>query len=219
MTTPVRASRLVPRCLAGLAAMSAGAAIFAVAVPIAVADLAALPGDPVLERLREEATVDGSELERFARSREVALRWRETASGYAELALGRLILEKFPNGGRRADPMRTESLTAHGLGLAPMDPYGWMRLAQARLDRGAPAPEIAAPLQLALRSGPHEDRRHAMLLLMVEVGLLVWDRLDDDERALIGEKARWAWLRDVRRTAAAAERTGRTDVLADLLGF
>ena len=100
-----------------------------------------------------------------------------------------------------------------------MNPYGWMRLVQVRTMRGAPAQDVAAPLRLALHSGPHEDRRDAMLLLTLEAGLRAWDDLDGAQRRLIADKAREAWRRDARAAAATAVRAGQTEQLARLLGF
>lgn len=176
-----------------------------------------MPGDAVVTRLQAEEAVNEAGLERLIRSREASARWRRTASVYTDIALARLILGEIS--GAESQMTQAETSLREGLGLAPMDPYGWMRLVQLRLARGAPASEIAAPLRPALRSGPHEDRRHAMLLLTVEAGLVAWHELEGAERVLIGEKVRAAWARDVPRTAAAAVRTGRADVLAGLLGF
>lgn len=200
--------------------MGLGAALAAAAVPVAVSDLLAMPGDAVLERLQEEQAVGEPALRRFVRSREAAAQWRSTAGAYTDMALGRLILAAAPE--RRTPPPdfeETEALLARGLGLAPMNPYGWMRLVQVRTVRGAAAADVAPPLRLALRSGPHEDRRHAMLLLMVEAGLGAWRELNGPERRLIEAKARAAWARDPRRATAIAVRAGRADLLASLLGF
>ena len=200
--------------------IAVGAAVAVAAIPVAVSDLLALPGDSVFSRLQEEQAVGAPELRGFVRSREAAAQWRATSGIHKDIALGRLILGEFLDPpGRARNLAETEISLTKGLGLAPMDPYGWMRLAQVRSARGAPVSEIAAPLRLALRSGPHEDRRHAMLLLTVETGLAAWEELDDAERGLIGQKARMAWSRDARGTAGAAVRAGRSDVLAGLLGL
>lgn len=190
------------------------------AVPVAVSDLLETPGDSVLRRLQEEEPVNETDLERMVRSREAAARWRPTASRHTDMALGRLILGEDAAGvcaGRHLAEI--ESSLTQGLSLAPMNPYGWMRLVQVRSARGASPSDIAPPLRLALRSGPQEDRRHFMLLLMVETGLRVWRDLQEDERGLIAEKARRSWSRDARGTARAAVRAGRADLLAGILGF
>ena len=206
--------------LSSLLGIAAGAAMAAAAVPVSIADLVALPGDAVFSRLQEEQAVGARDLRSFVRSRESAARWRTAAGFHKDIALGRLILGGHLDPGRRDRNLtETEASLTTGLGLAPMDPYGWMRLVQVRLARGAPVSEIAPPLRLALRSGPHDDRRHAMLLLMVEAGLVAWDELDDAERRLIGQKAQAAWQRDARGTARAAVRAGNADVLAGVLGF
>lgn len=200
--------------------MGVGATIFAAAVPVAVSALLAAPGDSILRQLRNEQSVGEDSLRRFVRSRESAAQWRRTAGAYTDIALGRLILGEYRDAGQRREELtEMEVLLTKGLGLAPMDPYGWMRLVQVRMALGAAASDIAPALQLALRSGPHEDRRHAMLLLMVEAGLLVWEELDTEERRLIDEKANVAWGRDARGAAGAAARAGRPDLLAGLLGY
>ncbi len=214
-----RTSRRFPPSLPALSAVVIGAAVFIAAVPIAVSDVLLLSGNSVMERLQDEQAVDRASLNRFVRSREAAANWRRTARIHTDLALGLLILGEYEDAGRGHGPGEVETVLEKGLGLAAMDPYGWMRLVQVRLDREAPASEIAAPLRLALHTGPHEDRRHAMLLLMVEAGLGVWDELDESGRVLIAEKARAAFGRDIRGASAAAVRAGRPEVLGEILGF
>ena len=210
-------TRLFARAAAG-AAVAAGAAMILAAVPVAVSDWLERPGDPVLSRLQDEEAANESGLRRLVQSREAAMRWRQTAGRHADIALGRLILGEFPGPDQTDDHLvEVETSLTRSLSLAPMNPYGWMRLVQARYACGAVPSDIAPPLRLALRSGPHEDRRHAMLLLMVETSLGVWDQLLDDERGLIADKARYSWNRDARGTARAAGRADRADLLADIL--
>ena len=213
-------ARLSLRVLIGMAAVGVGAGMSLAALPIAVASLIEASGNPVLRQIQGQRAVEAPALREFIRSRESAARWRRAGRTYTDVALGRVLLTGYADDSEREENLAlAETALARGLGMAPMDPYGWMRLVQARTMRGAPAPEIAPPLRLALRSGPHEDRRYAMQLLMLEAGLQVWDDLDGAERRLIGEKAREAWRRDSVAAAAAAVRAGRTELLARLLGF
>lgn len=203
-----------------MAAIGAGACMSLAAFPIAVASLMETSGNSTMRQIQDQRAVEGSALREFIRSREFAAQWRRSARAHTEIALGRVLLTGHGGPGQRRDNLAlAETALATGLGLAPMDPYGWMRLVQVRTMRGAAAPDIAAPLRLALRSGPHEDRRDAMLLLTLEAGLRVWDRLDDSQRRLIAEKAREAWRRDALSAAAAAVRAGRTELLAGLIGY
>ncbi len=219
MASTDQSTRLSARA-AAWTAVAAGAALILAAVPVAVSDWLERPGNPVLSQLQNEEIVNEQDLHRLVQSREAATRWRQTASQHADIAVGRLILDEFPGPGRPdGHLMEVETSLTRSLNLAPMNPYGWMRLVQARSAGGADPSEIAPPLRLALRSGPHEDRRHAMLLLVVETGLSVWEQLHDDERGLIADKARHSWSRDARGTARAAARAGRADLLASILGL
>ncbi len=219
MASTDQPARLFSRA-AAWTAVAAGAALILAAVPVAVSDWLERSGNPVLDQLQDEEIVNESDLHHLIQSRESAKRWRHTASQHADIALGRLILGEFPDAGCSDDYLvEVETSLTRSLGLAPMNPYGWMRLVQVRYAREAAPSEIAPPLRLALRSGPHEDRRYYMLLLMLETGLGAWNQLHDDERDLIADKARHSWSRDARGTARVAVRAGRADLLADILGL
>lgn len=197
-----------------------GAGIFCTALPVAVAGLIKTSGDPVLRQLQKEHAVGTPALRSFIRSREAAADWRGAGQTHMDIALGRLMLNEQGDAAQRREHLViTETALSTGLGRTPMNPYGWMRLVQVRMMRNAPASDIVLPLKLALRTGPHEDRRHAMLLLILEAGLCVWDDLGDPERQLIADKARYAWRRDAFGTATVAERAGKVGLLALLLGF
>lgn len=213
-------SRLSLQALIGLAGAGVGAVICFAAFPLAVASLIDAPGNSALRQIQRQGAVEERALRKLIHSRENATHWRGSAHTYTDIALGRVLLTGHENASRRRENLAlAEKALARGLGLAPMDPYGWMRLVQVRTMRGAAAADIAAPLRLALRSGPHEDRRDALLLLTVEAGLRAWGHLDGAQRRLIEDKAREAWRRDARAAAAAGVRAGETERLARLLGY
>lgn len=213
-------ARLSVRLLTGMAAAAFGAGLFLAALPVAVASLIEAPGNSALRQIQGQGAVEAPALHGIIRSREAAARWRRDARAFTDLALGRVLLTGYEGASRRSENLAlAEAALASGLGLAPMNPYGWMRLVQVRTMRGASAADISAPLRLALLSGPHEDRREAMLLLTLEAGLRVWGDLDRSHRQLIAYKAREAWRRNAPAAAAAAVRAGETERLARLLGF
>lgn len=213
-------ARVSLRLLVGMAAAGIGAGLFLAALPIALASLIEVSGNSALRQIQRQGTVEAPALREIIRTREAAARWRQDARTYSDLALGRLLLTEYADASRRRQNLAlAETALASGLGLAPMNPYGWMRLVQVRTMRGAGAAEISAPLRLALRSGPYEDRREAMLLLTLEAGLRVWGDLDRGQRRLIAYKAREAWRRNAPAAAAAAFRAGETERMARLLGF
>lgn len=202
--------------VAGMAAVAVGTGLILLAPPIIMASLAEIPATPVLKRLHGEVA-DAPALRRLIRSRERSLEWRETGRGHADLALARMVLGEL---GTRAE--HTEQFTlaqtslVRCLGLAPMNPFAWMRLVRVRMAHGHLASEIAEALNLALDTGPREDR---MQMLVVEAGLHAWSALDDTDRDRVADRVRRAWRQDALYTAAIARRTGRTPLLARLVGL
>ncbi len=189
-------------------------------IPLITSDWLSVQGNPVFRKLQKEREVNESDLRLFVHSRENAAKWKESAKLHTDIALGRLLLGNSLNPEDYPDNLeQAEASLRKGLTLAPMNPYGWMRLAQVRKARNATVSEIAGLLKLSLQSGQHEDKRHAMLLLMVEIGLDAWSQLDDPQRQVITQKAQKAWMRDPRGTARLATRMGHSDLLARLLGF
>ncbi len=208
---------------------SAGAPVFSVvtilmgivltflAIPIVMSDLLLQPGNLVIKRLQNEEKVSEWELQSLVDTRKASAKWRDVKKTHMDISLGYLILENYLNKDGDDNLQQAERSLIKALTLAPMSPYGWMRLAQVRNMLDAPASQIAGPLKLALKSGQNEDRRHFMLLLMVETGLEVWDELNDQEREIIANKTQKAWERDPRRTATLATRMGRSELLARIL--
>lgn len=200
----------------GAAAAVAGAGLLCLAAPIVAASLLETPGNPVLKRLHREAAGVPA-LRRLIRSREASLDWREKGRTWTDLALARMVLgERGAVAERDVQFALAEDALIEGLALAPMNPYGWMRLVRVRMAGGRPAGEIAPALSLALNSGPREDR---MLMLMVEAGLHAWRGLDGHDRALVAGKVRQAWSLDALQTAAVATRVGQAPLLARLVGL
>ena len=199
----------------GIVAGGVGAALLAFAVPIAGAGLAEIPGNTIAKRLSNETPGAGA-LRTLVRSREARLRWRETGRAAAELGLARMLLAE--SGGTGVD-VATETALAEaalvrGLRLAPMNPYGWMRLVRVRIARGRPGAAIAPALGLAIHTGPRETR---LRWLVVEAGLYAWGALGPGDRSVIAGRVRDAWGSDPLRTAALAAGVGRTELLGHLV--
>lgn len=200
----------------GAVAAAAGAGLLSLALPIAAAGLVEAPGNAILQRLHRDAAGVPA-LQRLIRSREASIGWREKGRTATDLALARMVLgERGAAAERDRQLALAEEALAKGLALAPMNPYGWMRLVLIRMGNGRPAAEIAPLLSLAVNSGPREDR---LLMPMVEAGLHVWNRLGRGDRNLVADRVRLAWRTDALRTAAAAARAGQTELLARLAGL
>ena len=203
-----------------MAAIATGAMLIYASLPVAVAGIIEAAGKPALRQLHGEQAIPESVLRDLVRSRQAAADWRAAGRAHLDIALLRLMLGETGEAAVRSKQLeRAEAALTKGLARAPMDPYGWMRLVQVHTLRVRPVADIAPALRIALFSGPHEDRRDAMLLLTLTAGLRVWDDLNDQERHLIAGKAREAWRRNALATAAAAARAGETARLAHVLGL
>ena len=157
------------------------------------------------------------ELRRLVRSRESSLRWRAKGRTATDLALARMLLAESAGDADRAELLAgAEDALAAGLGLAPMNPYGWIRLVHIGVSsRRAPA-QIAPALGLAIHTGPRE---HRLDMRVVEAGLYAWSALDARDRELVAGRVRRAWAAAALDAVAAAARVGRTDRLAGLVGL
>lgn len=197
-----------------VATAALGAGLLAMAVPIAGASLAETRGSTILKRIHLESP-DAPDLRRLIRSRESSLRWRAKGRTATDLALARMLLAEATGDAERAALLaRAEDALSAGLGLAPMNPYGWIRLARLGMESRREAAEVAPALGLAIHTGPREDRLRVHVL---EAGLWAWGALDARDRELVAVRARQAWDADPLGTAAAAARVGRTERLAGLL--
>ena len=208
--------RAVEIATAALAA-AAGAGLLALAVPMAGAGLAETPGNAILARLHLGAP-DRDRLRRLAATREASLAWRGKGRTATDLALARMMLARAAgDAGERARHVAgaREALVA-GLGLAPMNPYGWIRLVRIGMEAGHRPEEIAPALGFAMHTGPRERR---LRMLVAEAGLYAWRALDPTDRAAVAGRVRRAWRENALRTAAAAARAGRTALLARLVGL
>lgn len=216
--TPLRGVTRLRRAVetgVGMVTGGIGAALLALAVPIAGGGLAGAPGNAILKRLSGE-TPGAPALRRLIRSREASLDWRETGRTAAELALARMMLAERGGAGVHGarETALAEAALVKGLGLAPMNPYGWVRLARVRTAQRRPAAEVAPVLGLAIHTGPREARlrRH-----VVEAGLYAWSALDRTGRGAVAARVREAWAADAQRTSALAAGVGRTGLLARIV--
>ena len=197
-------------------AVGLGAGLLAAAVPIAGAGLAETPGNAILKRIHLAAPAT-ADLRRLIRSREASLGWREKGRTATDLGLARMMLAERAGGAERATQLALAlDALETGLGLAPMNPYGWTRLALVRMSHGRPASDVAPALSLAVHAGPREA---GLRMSVIQAGLYAWSALEPGDRALVGERVRQAWRTDALGTAAAAAGVERTALLARLVGL
>ena len=115
-------------------------------------------------------------------------------------------------------------LLSRGLGLAPANRLGWLRLTELRLathqrtpDRQQTAMRVAQALSLGLgRDAVPESRT---LLLVAGAGMASWDHLDAIAQRSVATVVRRSWQAQPLQTASAAKRYGRSDLLATLAGL
>ena len=204
------------RVAAGVAAIATGAALLILALPIAVAGFAEIPGNVILKELLRYEPVPPRALEDLIQSREASLRWREKGRTYTDLALAHMMLGEHEAPAAEPDEALAHARDAltRGLAAAPANPYAWMRLVLLRRALEHPTPEIASALSLALNTGAREGR---LLFPGVEAGLHVWSEIDVADRSLVAEMVKRAWAHEPLRVARIAREAGQLPLLARLL--
>lgn len=145
-------------------------------------------------------------LVRAERALRVAVAVHETGRDWVRLGGVRLALAEaagFDTARGQALAARADAALVRGLALAPAQPYGWTHLLQARLRRDGITDESGPLLAMAIRTGPSEP---ALVLPRVDIGLLVWRRLDAAARDALAGQIRLAAHRHLADLAVLARR-------------
>lgn len=193
--------------------MLVGAGLLYLALPRTVAAVLMLPGDPLLERIREREPVDKNDLEILVRSRERALAWVESGRVHTDLGLAYLLLARQTDEAGGFDRERARQAVAslrEGLPRAPASPHAWARLAYAELVAQGPSPTVARALDMSLRTAPFEPR---LTRVRVELALLAWPFLTSPTRRLVAAQIRLAWRQARSGLVEIARHSGRDDVV------
>ncbi len=197
--------------LVAASALLAGIGLSALALPAAVAGFMMLPGERDFAAVRERARLGEEALARAAASRERALRWSEGGRLWTDLALARLIEAERKSVLRADKDLATvREALVRGLALAPLNSYGWSRLAYLDYAVGGVGPGPAGILPLAILSGPAE---RGLYLLRAELGLRLWPEVAEADRPLLLRQLELAWQRDPFRTLDAARAAERVELL------
>ncbi|WP_147274811.1 hypothetical protein [Ferruginivarius sediminum] len=205
------------RRLRGAAAILIGAALLALALPIAVASLAWLPARPAVEEIRRGSPPSTVRLRHSIATERMALRWREDGHGRFRLALAHLALAgRAGVAGANRHLQAAERELVRGLSLAPANAQAWTRLALVRYRLSRPAPTIVEALDLSIRTGPTErGLAPARAELILRLWPLAARRIG---RSALDRQLRLAWQVDRAFTTAAAQASGRADVLRRAVG-
>ncbi len=172
--------------------LGVGVLILVLAVPRTIAAFQLLPGDPVVQSVRDRKAVSEENLEMSIQTRNDAREWVSSARIQKDLSLAYLKLARREGyGGETGGGYLRESIEAlkTGLSLSPADPYAWARLAFARIKNGSTAADVKRALFLSFLTGPHEKR---LAISRIQYAILLWHRLDPDQRALVLDQISWA---------------------------
>ncbi len=193
-------------------------AAIGLALPRFLAAVAALPGDPAVERLYEGEAIERPVLQALVESRRQALARAESGEHWHELALALLYraqgLPDAEGPDRLADLLASRAAFWQALRQQPLDSHAWLRLAynEAVLGRLQAA---ATALLGAIQTAPFQPDQFASRIVL---GLQLWDALSADGRDLWAQQVRLAWRHDVtttKRVLAGLE--ARTDYRGRLL--
>lgn len=202
-------ARLLPLLLGGL--------LLGLSVPRLMAEIALLPGNPLLDAVQRGARLSAGDLQKLMESRRRALAWSGAARLRLDLAsIEILAADSAPGGGAGNDEAmaRAAEDLRSGLARAPADPEAWTRLAYAEIARGQPARRIAPILAMAIETAPVAPE---LTFARLELCLVEWPYLPQPVRALVDEQIRIAWRQSGERLVALAAATGRKDAVREAL--
>lgn len=169
-----------------------GLALIALAGPRFLSGIPLSDPDPVMRALAERQAVAPEMLSRAARLRLRSLAMVSSGQTSYEVGLIRLHMALNREAG---DPERGQLLaeasndTRASLGDNPAQPFAWTQLTQLTLLRNGEAGMRAAAsyYTMAVRTGPETPE---LVLPRVELGLVLWPRLDDAGRTQARQQIR-----------------------------
>ena len=181
------------RLFISLTACVLGGVIVFLAVPRTVGAFSLLLVEPIRQQMRERQEVP---VERLLALQEAQ------AAVYAALPSGGLAFYKsitesaiariFPgeNPERELWNDRAQSSVEQSVLVAPGESYAWYRLAFLRMQGGEDFyPAAKAALVYSVLTGPREQ---PLLFERIETAIRMWDRLSEDEVALMEDQILWA---------------------------
>lgn len=157
------------------------------------ASLHYLPVDTALGRYFETRELPGAQLQHLrARAREaIALHdhyryWH----GLSLLHYLQALDPATPAWERAPELRRALSAGLQAVRRAPVSPYGWLQVAQARSALRDPAGAVIEALEMSLLTGRVEP---VLLLPRVELGFLYLPEMNDAQRAQLSDQTALAW--------------------------
>ncbi len=171
----------------------------AIALP---ARLAMLSGDDVRFDILEDNKINNASIHQFIDSRKAALHWRITTATLDELAMATYKLTT-DDGSEQKNTKDEDALTwqREAVILGPLNPYGWVRMAQGYANDKTETARAAAALHLSFVTGPYEPRLALPRLLLVQ-NLDAF--VDAATKSQLPDLMRQAWRTDPHGLARAA---------------
>jgi hypothetical protein len=188
------------------------AALLVSGVPSLIAATTLLQGEAALDLLRAGERPTAAGVERILDSRATALRWAPSGRGHVEIGTVLAALAQAADGqGVSGEEVLERGIAElrRGLSQAPADAVGWQQLALAAAARGQ-ADEAATALGMSFRSDPHTVRFGDA---RTTLGVVLWDHLDRDLRALLMRELRTAFRLEPREAVRTALRSRSLPIL------
>jgi hypothetical protein len=162
------------------------------------------------DQLGNESPVEPDKLASNAALLESADAWTGDPKARIRAGILRLRLATASNDQTDKDQLQRaiDDLTG-GLLRSPANAYGWAALAQAQIAAGDP---VKAEKALAT-SILIDDFDPEMSLWRCQLGLLLWNNLDDDDRRLWNDQVRFAWdMKTLGLVALARQNAGAYEI-------
>lgn len=186
--------------------------------PALVARLSLLPGDSARGEVVEGRPVSQAEVEVMRQSRLATAGWYPLSNSYNDLALS-----AFNRGGETKSKeeaqvhfTEAEAWERAALGLSPVDPFGWFRLAYLSFvaDGGKPSARTAAAWAQSLSAGPYEP---TLMLARLQMGFSHLPFLTPEAKSHIPRLIRGAAIFDAEGLARLAKASFTTTLVEEAL--
>lgn len=170
-----------------------GMSLIVLGVPRTIGAFVSFPSGPILSKIQFQKPIQQNEVETLIASQESSLFWGETGRKWTDLGLAQLLMAEQMVSDK---PVRQSYITVaivslqKGLGLAPANPFAWMRLAYAEVLKEGPSRATASALIMSMLTAPFEPR---LLFLRLELSFRTWSYFQSEDREMVFEQIRYAW--------------------------
>lgn len=174
----------------------AGLLLIGMSARYAIGSALLLPSVENIAKLQQSQTVSAEELDTLIENQTTALHVDPSAESWSNLSLALAVKARSlpptnPDG--QSLLSSSEDALRQSLGLAPLNPFAWIRLALIEQANGKPENDILKFWRFSELVGPSEPK---LAIPRAELALTYWDELTPEDRRQLFSNLRQAWKND-----------------------